>query len=183
MLGVVKSRVGYTGGSTRNPTYRSIGDHTETVALDFDPDKISYKELLDHFWSSHNPHSQSHNRQYMPAIFYHGTKQKLLAEETKDELQKQYSQPITTQILPAETFYNAEDYHQKYLLRQHRELLEGLNLSDEEIISSPVSCKLNAYISGHGNGEDLEKNCADFGLSQTQTSYVKKQFMKKKQIY
>lgn len=77
------------------------------MALDFDPERVSYKELLDKFWTSHNPCSQRNN-QYMSAIFYHGTKQKLLAEETRNEMQKQTVQPIVTKILPAETFYNAE---------------------------------------------------------------------------
>ncbi|KAK3086488.1 hypothetical protein FSP39_019101 [Pinctada imbricata] len=151
----MKTRVGYTGGSSLDPTYRNMGDHTETVALDFDQEKITYEDLLKLFWKWHNPCTQ-HCNQYMSAIFYHGTKQKLLAEQSRDKLQKEMARPIATKILPAETFYNAENYHQKYILRQHHTVLDSLDLSDEDLITSTVAGKLNGYLGGYGTMEQFE---------------------------
>lgn len=85
----------------------SRGDHTETVDLEFDPSVVSYEELLNNFWKSHNPCSQR-GTQYMSAIFYHSTKQKMLAEQTREEQQKNHVSPIVTQIVQAGPFYNAE---------------------------------------------------------------------------
>lgn len=85
----------------------SRGDHTETVDLEFDPSVVSYEELLNKFWKSHNPCSQR-GTQYMSAIFYHGTKQKMLAEQTREEQQKNHVSPIVTKIIQAGPFYNAE---------------------------------------------------------------------------
>jgi len=70
-MGVVRTRVGYTGGSTKNPTYHSLGDHTETVQIDYDPTQISFEELLDVFWDSHRPTQRAWSRQYMAAVFFH----------------------------------------------------------------------------------------------------------------
>lgn len=122
MPGVVRTIVGYTGGTTDWPTYRSIGDHTETVQIVFDPTKIPYEKLLDHFWSTVNPVATSSGRnQYMDAVFYQaGTdqKEKIDASIAKMEASgKLYGRPVGTRISPLENFYLAEGYHQKYLDR------------------------------------------------------------------
>ncbi|XP_022344560.1 peptide methionine sulfoxide reductase-like [Crassostrea virginica] len=173
----MRTRVGFTGGTTENPTYRTIGDHTETVDLEFDPNVVSYEELLNKFWKSHNPCSQR-GTQYMSAIFYHSTKQKMLAEQTKDEHQKNHVSPIITKITQAGPFYNAENYHQKYILRQHRDILDSLNLSDEDIISSPLACKLNGYLGGYGNYADFLKDTENMELTSKQLRYVEQQLKK-----
>lgn len=169
--------MGFSGGTTQNPTYRTIGDHTETVDLEFDLSVVSYEELLNKFWKSHNPCSQR-GTQYMSAIFYHGTKQKMLAEQTREEQQKNHVSPIVTKIIQAGPFYNAENYHQKYILRQHRDILETLNLSDEEIISSPLACKLNGYLGGYGDYEDFLKDTEGMSLTRKQLGYVEQKLKK-----
>jgi len=79
--------VGYAGGTKKNPTYHSLGDHSETIEIEFDPKKISYKELLDIFWESHEPTVRSFSRQYASFIFFHSEEQKKLAQETKEQLE------------------------------------------------------------------------------------------------
>jgi peptide-methionine (S)-S-oxide reductase len=124
--GVITTAVGYEGGFTPNPTYEEVCSgrtgHAETVRVVFDPAKVSYRELLKVFWESHNPTQgmrQGNDRgsQYRSAIFYHSPEQKAEAEQTIARLnaEKKFSKPIATQVVPAETFWRAEEYHQKYL--------------------------------------------------------------------
>lgn len=130
--GVVSTRVGYTGGKTLNPTYEQVCSgktgHTESVEVVFDPEVVSYRQLLDHFWSIHDPTQL--NRQgpdigsnYRSAIFYHSEEQKKLAFESRERLQasgKYGSRKIVTEIVSASTFYPAEDYHQQYFEKHGR---------------------------------------------------------------
>lgn len=117
--------VGYTGGHTKHPTYEQVcrhnTGHTEAVMVEFNPEKITYEELLDAFWNMHDP--TQHNRQgpdigdqYRSAIFYTTPEQEKEALESRDELAAsgEYDNPITTEITAATEFYPAEDYHQKY---------------------------------------------------------------------
>lgn len=121
--GVTSTQVGYTGGKTKNPTYEDVcyknTGHTEAVEITFDPSVISYGELLKEFWSLHDPTQKNRQgpdigSQYRSAIFYHNEMQKKQAISSVKEEQKKYSQPITTQIVPADTFWRAEEYHQQY---------------------------------------------------------------------
>ena len=106
--GIIRTRVGYAGGSKVNPSYYSLGDHTETVDVDYDPNVTSYSDLLNIFWNNHDPCTKQ-KRQYMSAIFYHDEEQKKLAEQTKEEMSGKKSKSIATQILPAKEFYVAEE--------------------------------------------------------------------------
>ncbi|MGA8164869.1 MAG: peptide-methionine (S)-S-oxide reductase MsrA [Waddliaceae bacterium] len=122
--GVVKTTVGYSGGETKNPSYKEVSSgktgHAESIQIDFDPTKIRYEELLDHFWKNIDPTVKDQQfcdkgNQYRSAIFYHNEKQKQLAERSKEQLiRSQRFDHIFTEISPASTFYPAEDYHQKY---------------------------------------------------------------------
>ncbi|MDD5112162.1 MAG: peptide-methionine (S)-S-oxide reductase MsrA [Candidatus Altiarchaeota archaeon] len=116
LKGVESTRVGYTGGTKKNPTYHDLGDHTESVEIKFNPDVIPYKELLEHFWSQHNPGAISVT-QYKSAIFYHNEEQRKKAEESKRRQQEKGD--VVTEVLPAGVFYEAEEYHQKYLQKGH----------------------------------------------------------------
>ena len=77
---MIRTRVGYTGGTLENPTYHHLGDHTESVQVDYDPARIDYAALLDAFWQGHNPAASSFSRQYMAAVFYHDETQRQLAK-------------------------------------------------------------------------------------------------------
>ncbi len=117
LKGVLKTRVGYSGGTTKNPNYHNLGDHTETVEITFDPKVISFEELLKHFWKEHHP-TVKEVTQYQSIIFYHNQGQKKAAEKSRKEMQKNLSREIVTEIRKAGTFYEAEEYHQKYLLKR-----------------------------------------------------------------
>ena len=124
--GVISTKVGYTGGKDdcENPSYEEVcGEetgHAEAVEIEYDSDKVSYKELLGVFWSKHDPTQVDRQgpdvgTQYRSVIFYHNEKQKVAAMKSKEEKAKSFKKPIATQIVPATTFYRAEDYHQQYL--------------------------------------------------------------------
>ena len=123
--GVHSTQVGYIGGNVENPTYEQVctdkTGHAEAVQVEYDPNEISFEELLDVFWSNHNPTTLNRQGpdvgiQYRSAIFYHDDAQKEIAEKSKQSLDTsgKYDSPIVTEIVPAPTFYKAEEYHQKY---------------------------------------------------------------------
>ena len=123
--GVIETDVGYTGGSTENPTYKDVctnkTGHAEVVKVTFDPSIVSYEELLEVFWNIHNPTTLNRQgwdigTQYRSAVFYINEEQRLIAIRLKDKLDKsgKYKNPIVTEIVPAAEYYRAEEYHQKY---------------------------------------------------------------------
>lgn len=130
--GVIETKVGYTGGNKENPAYEEVCNeetgHAEAIQIIFNPEKISYEELLDKFWEIHDPTQL--NRQgldigtnYRSAIFFHSEKQKELALKSKKEIAEKRNikeEKIMTEIVPAKTFYMAEEYHQKYM-EKHKE--------------------------------------------------------------
>jgi len=122
--GVKSTRVGYTGGNLTNPTYEDVctdrTGHAEAIQLKYDPKEISYKELLELFWSLHNPTTVNRQgpdigTQYRSSIFYHTSEQEKIANEVKQDLDdSKFQNKIVTEIIAASTFYPAEEYHQKY---------------------------------------------------------------------
>ena len=127
--GVTKTRVGYSGGTLEDPTYEDVCSHTtghaEVVEVTYDDDEVSYEELLNVFWRKHDPTQL--NRQgwdigdsYRTVVFFHDEEQRAAAERSKENEQAGYKKPIVTQIEPAQTFYEAEDYHQQYLEKRGR---------------------------------------------------------------
>lgn len=127
LKGVKSTMVGYTGGHFKNPSYQDVCSgrtaHAEAVQIEFDPNEITYEDLLKTFFQNHNPTTRNQQgpdigSQYRSTIFYHAPEQKKLAEEYKKKLAEKYSRPIVTEIMPASTFYRAEEYHQKYLMKK-----------------------------------------------------------------
>jgi peptide-methionine (S)-S-oxide reductase len=122
--GVLDAVVGYMGGELENPTYEQVctdrTGHAEVVEVKFDPDEISYEDLIDVFWRLHDPTQLNRQgpdvgTQYRSAIFVYDDEQRAVAEASKANAQERYSKPIATTIEPASTFWKAEDYHQRYL--------------------------------------------------------------------
>ena len=115
--GVVSTSVGYTGGTAPIPTYEQVcaggTGHTESVEVMYDPTKITYDDLLNVFWRSHDP-TERHKAQYRSVIFYHTPEQKAAAEAAQAKLKGAGGAPVVTEILPAREFYPAEEYHQQY---------------------------------------------------------------------
>jgi peptide-methionine (S)-S-oxide reductase len=166
---VIRTRVGYTGGARENPTYHSLGDHTESLQVDFESERISYEKLLEIFWSEHDPTSRAWSRQYKAAVFYHDDEQKRLAEESRDRLAAKLRRPIHTEVIPLNRFYNAEAYHQKYYLRQNKRLLKELQHyypQDAELMNSSAAARINGYLGRHGTAEKLKTEIERFGLSE-----------------
>ena len=124
--GVIETAVGYSGGNLENPTYKDVctdtTGHAEVVQVTFDPDKLSYEQLLGTFFKLHDPtqvnrQGPDFGKQYRTAIFFHSPEQEATARKVKAVLEasKKFNRPIATEISPASTFYRAEEYHQRYL--------------------------------------------------------------------
>jgi len=124
--GVVDTSVGYMGGSVENPTYEQVCSHStghaEVVEVEYDPSKVGYEDLLQIFWSNHDPTQLNRQgpdvgSQYRSVIFFHDSDQESRAKMSKEELNSsgRLGSPVVTEIVPAETFWRAEDYHQQYL--------------------------------------------------------------------
>ena len=122
--GVRSTSVGYTGGTTQDPSYEQVCSgntgHAEAVEVVFDPDRVSYDDLLQVFWENHDPttlNSQGHDRgsQYRSAIFFQDADQQAAAAASLKAAQKNHARPIVTEITRAAEFYPAEDYHQQYM--------------------------------------------------------------------
>jgi peptide-methionine (S)-S-oxide reductase len=131
VTGVMETQVGYTGGHTADPTYEEVctdrTGHAEAVEVTFDPEKVSYAELLRVFWQIHDPTTPNRQgpdmgSQYRSAIFTHNVEQKRLAEESRSALERsgRFRRPTVTEILPSQTFWRAEEYHQRYLEKHGR---------------------------------------------------------------
>ncbi len=151
-----------------NPTYHSLGNHSESIQIDYDPTVISYRDLLKRFWEAHDPSMGSWSTQYKAAIFYQNDEQKKLALETRDEVEVTRRIKVKTEILPFSRFYVAEAYHQKYGLRGHSEFMKELRSfypSDEALMNSTAAARLNGYLSGYGTAASLQEEIGSLGLS------------------
>ena len=151
-----------------NPTYYNLGNHSETIEIDYDPTKISYEELIDIFWDSHSPTSPPYSTQHKSAIFYHNEEQKKLAIETREQQELKLGSSIYTDIVPYTRFYLAEDYHQKYALRGVSDIvgeLLAIYPDLEDFVNSTAVTRLNGYAGVYGSVDELRENLDDFGLS------------------
>lgn len=160
--------MGYAGGTTPSPTYRSLGDHTETIQIDYDPAVISYEELLDLFWRAHDPTRQSWSRQYMSIIFYHDEEQERLIMESKAREEARLGREIVTEIAPYTAFYRAEDYHQKYRLRQASALMRDFRQmypDTVDFVDSTAAARVNGYVAGYGAVAQFQEELGRLGLS------------------
>jgi peptide-methionine (S)-S-oxide reductase len=167
--------VGYTGGTSANPTYHSLGDHTETVEIDYDPEVVSYANLLKIFWESHDPTRPSWSKQYKSAIFYHDDEQKKLAMESKERFSAEGKRKVYTEVLPASTFYRAEDYHQKYYLRRKSDMVEVLRRilgGEAEFENSKIAARLNGYFAGYGTRAEIEQEIAGMDLPERESRAI-----------
>ncbi|XP_065051426.1 peptide methionine sulfoxide reductase-like [Rhopilema esculentum] len=179
MDGVVRTKVGYSGGSKAFPTYYNLADHAESIEIEFDPNAVDYNTLLNVFWEGHNPTALV-KRQYMSAIFYHNEDQKQTAEKSLEKIKQKLKPAIVrTEIMAAGKFYDAEDYHQKYILRQQRQLFGTLNLSDEQVKLSPLASKLTGYLAGYGGIDRLERVIDTWDLTDKQKEMVTTSVKKK----
>ena len=155
---MIRTRVGYAGGTHENPTYRNLGDHTETLQIDFDPEVITYEELLDIFWDSHDPTIRAYSTQYQSMILTHDDEQYRLATQSRDQRQVERGREIVTIIKPFEQFYLAEEYHQKYYLQGQSDLMALLQEAFPEgidLVHSTAAARLNGIAGRNTSWEEL----------------------------
>lgn len=171
--------MGYLGGSKKSPTYYSMGDHTETVQIDFDPQRVSYEKLLEIFADTHDT-TRHASRQYMSAVFAHSAEQEKKAKAFLAELSKKMSGSgkVATEVIrtEADDFTVAEDYHQKYLLRNRTNLMDAAKLDIAGLLDTTAAAKLNALAAGEMNKETLLKlitAASDWDLPEQPTQAVK----------
>ncbi len=165
---MVRTRVGYAGGQMASPTYHNIGDHTETVQVDYDPELISYDQLLDIFWNSHKPTRRSTSGQYMKAVFYHNEQQREQAMASKSAFEDKTGSIVRTEIVPIRSFTMAEDYHQKFTLKGHKGFnneMMHIYPRHQDLVDSTAAARLNGYIGGYGSRDQLSKEIDSLGLS------------------
>jgi peptide-methionine (S)-S-oxide reductase len=123
---VWRTRVGYAGGALESPTYHRLGDHTESFQLDFDPDVVSYHDLLDRFWLSHDATRPSHSTQYASLILAADDEQLREALDSRDRLEARTGRAVSTRVEPLRRFWLAEDYHQRYEWTHDRRLSDEI---------------------------------------------------------
>jgi methionine-S-sulfoxide reductase len=167
MPGVIRTRVGYAGGDTPNPTYHDLGGHTESLQVDYDPERVSFAELLAVFWELHDPAHQSWSVQYQNVLFFHDEEQRRQALAAKERLEAAGT-PVRTRIEPLQAFHVAEDYHQKYYLRLNRNLARELMHAypdPEAFRESTAAARLNGYLGGHGDLDQLRAELDGLGLA------------------
>jgi peptide-methionine (S)-S-oxide reductase len=149
--GVVRTRVGYAGGTASDPTYHDLGDHTESVQVEYVPDEVSFTDLLEVAFRSHTPTRQSRKTQYQNIVFIDSPAQQDALDSYLDEAGHDRT-AIETRIEPLEAFVCAEPYHQKHKVRSSPALLEPIEeagYDDTTLRESPAVAKLNAYAAGH----------------------------------
>jgi len=172
---VWRTRVGYAGGTTPTPTYRRIGDHTESFEVDFDPTVVGYEDLLQLFWSAHDPTSGSYSTQYASRILAHDEHQLAIARASRDRLEAVLRRPVLTRIELLDRFYPAEDYHQKYRLRNTAQLMREFRAmypAESDFVASTAAARVNGYLDGAGACDQLTLELDRLGLSESSAAYL-----------
>jgi peptide-methionine (S)-S-oxide reductase len=163
MDGVVRTRVGYAGGTKLDPSYHSLGDHTEVLQVDFDPTVVTYRDLLEEIFQQHDPQTQPSKTQYQNVVFA-STDTRRAAIDAVLSATGETIESIETRIEELSQFYPAENYHQKYRLRSASSFLsvfDEAGYADEDIRDSPIAAKLNGYVAGHNVDIDTDLPASD----------------------
>lgn len=171
--GVYKTRVGYAGGNTENPTYHNLGSHTETIQIEYDPDIISYNELLEIFFNNHNPFVRSYGNQYKSIVFYHNEEQKEIYNNYIKKFDN--NRKLYTELKKYDNFYLAEFYHQKYRLQSYSRLMSELRdiyPKDINFINSTLVARMNYYVGSQKGRELFEKEKDIYGLNKATIDWL-----------
>ncbi len=148
----------------------------ETIQIDYDPEKITYSQLLQVFFSSHNPTWPSPIRQYASAVMVHDEEQERLATDAMKDASERYGKKISTELLPYTGFTRAEDYHQKYYLRNTAVLMDqykGRFPNEGAFTDSTAIARVNGYIGGNGTTEQLERERDELGINEEATEALR----------
>ncbi len=175
--GVVRTRVGYAGGTTPDPAYYSLGDHTEVVQVEYDSDALSYADLLDVCWSNHDWRSTAPKRQYRGVVLTHDDRQHDLAQHRRAAIEERTGQSVETAIERLDEFTLAEDYHQKYELRSTPIVGDELEeLYGPAFVDSTVVARLNGFVGGHGEPDQRSAWLARLELPPAAISELQRRF-------
>lgn len=156
LAGVERTSVGYAGGRHTGPTYYDIGDHIETVLVEYDPTVVSYRELLEEFWSGHNPGRNPWMNQYRSMIFPVTAEQEAIARRALALERDRRTGAVLTEVRPIDRFYRDRSYHDKYYLRRHDRLwaaVVDVFATTDAALASTVAARLNALSAGRGSRE------------------------------
>lgn len=167
--GVIRTRVGFSGGTSLNPSYRKMGDHTETVEVDFDPTILSYEEILLHFWNHHYPNrDQYKGRQYISLIRFRSPEQERMVEKVKRQMEQKIGEEIETDIAAFTDFTLAEERHQKYYLKRYPKAMEQLAPLYPDVgllADSTFAARLNGFVKGFGNRQNLKSEITGWNIA------------------
>lgn len=169
--GVIQTEVGYAGGTSIDPTYRKMADHSETVDITFDPEIISYEQLVRLFWENHDATKDRFykERQYISILFYRDENQLQTAKELHSEYEQLQGKEIHTEFQAFTHFYPAEDHHQKYFLRRFKKATESIKhlFPDEaSFIHSTIAARLNGFVRERGKLPDIKKEITHWGIEE-----------------
>lgn len=182
--GVIRTRVGYAGGTTEAPTYRNLGDHTETIEIDFNPEVLSYQKILQHFWQNHYPNRDNYKgRQYISLLYYHSESQMEAIQAIKREMEQALGEAIETEIQPYVRFTMAEERHQKYYFKGYPKALaqlQDLYPSPEILVNSTFAARLNGFVKGYGKRAEIIAEIEDWDIDPMYRELLVKRFMEMK---
>lgn len=172
---MVRTRVGYAGGTTDGPTYGNLGDHSEAIEVDYDPQAVSYDDLLDVFWRGHDARRPTYSVQYRSAIFYRTVEEHSAAERSLERIEASLGR-VRTAIEPLRRFWLAEDYHQKFRLRSRPSVLSEFRHmypDRQDFIDSTAAARVNGWLDGCGDPERVDELLPLTGLSQAAQDEVR----------
>lgn len=164
-----RTRVGYAGGRAADPTYHHIQDHTECFQVDFDPAVVSYEALLETALTCHDPFRAAFREQYASLVLTHTSEQLATARFVAERFEASRGRRLATRIEPLGRFYLAEDYHQKYYLRNDAQLItefRAMFADDAAFRESTAAARANGYVAGDGSKLQLERELPLLGLSE-----------------
>ncbi|GGG66928.1 peptide-methionine (S)-S-oxide reductase MsrA [Paenibacillus radicis (ex Gao et al. 2016)] len=167
--GVIRTAVGYAGGTTPDPTYREMGDHSETVQLQYDSNQLAFQQLVELFWQSHNPININGYKgtQYMSLLFYNCEEQEeVIRHVIQNRINLGYEQP-ETRITRYTEFYPAEERHQKYYLQRYPDAIEKLSAlypDKQELFRSTLAARLNGLAKGYTSMERIRSELEDWNI-------------------
>jgi peptide-methionine (S)-S-oxide reductase len=152
-----------------------MGDHTEAMQVDFDPQQITYEDVATLFWKTHNPCASPYSRQYKSAIWYHDGQQQEFVQRLLAEANERFNGGVTTTVDPLDRFYLAEDYHQKYRLQSKRDLMqvfETMYPQFEDFNNSTAAARLNAFAAGDGTRRLFDEEVEQYGFPREELERV-----------
>jgi len=172
---VIRTRVGYAGGTTPAPTYHDLGDHSEAVELDYDPSIITYRDLLGVYFAGHSPTRPPHSVQYRSAVFYRTDDERQAVEEAMARL-RATAGSVYVAVEPFSAFHSAEDYHQKYTLRRYADVAKEFRRmypAEDDFVDSTAVARVNGWLSGCATAGQLEAELPRTGLSREAQELVR----------